>query len=494
VLGSCTKVCWARAVGAYLKQDRIVLTEVANTPAGMVVLGRHTQEIGEDGPGEALKQWLTTHLTPRQRRHTPVCVGVAPEHAFFATRRLDIQRRKGPPSANELLEASGAFHAWDKDDAAADYVKTKLPGVQAYSLTAVRREVAEQVLSGLKAAGVRSSRLEPAPWSLLRAADRQGKPPKKWKLTIRVLLDETNGLAMLVAGEHPVLWRRFAIHEADPALSITSAVRALQIYARQNFDVRSFPGIFIQGRISDGLVKRMEDETGMTVAAAGGDGPTDGQYSLALALSAKKSKDHVLDLMRSLRPPPSIREMFPWKLAVTILLLTGCMGFVLWDESASLACELESVQRQNASHVWARSLSTPAIRTERQVLSAEVGAVRRFLATRIVWSNYLRDLPTRLPPNACLSKIWATCEMPDMSKKKQKRDAKQSLTLSGMARFADRTRAPREIDAFLESLREMKLLKHDFPLVEMAEIRWRKQGQSEIALFTIVALPKKSKK
>jgi len=493
VLGGCRRACWARAVGAYLKQDRIVLTEVASTPAGQVVRGPHVQEVGDLGPGEALKQWLTTHLTARQRRHTPVCVGLAAEQVFFATRRVDGEHRKESPSANELLEASGAFHAWDKDGAAADYVKTKLPGMHAYSLTAVKRDLAEQVLSALKEAGVRTSRLEPGPWSLLNAADRQGKPPKKWKLAIRVLLEKANGLAMLVADGQPVLWRRFALNEAAPALSVTSAVRSLQIYARRNFDLRSFSGLLLQGRVPDGLVRQMEDETGMAVAAAAGDGPTDGQYSLALALSAKKGRDRGLDLMRSLRPPPSIREMLPWKLAGLIVLLAGCMAFLLWDESAALASEQESLQRQNASHEWARPLTTAAIRTERTVLSAEVGAVRKFLATRILWSNYLRDLPTRLPPNACLSKITAICELPDMSKKKQKRDAKQSMTLCGMARFADRTRAPREIDAFLESLREMDLLKHDFPLVEMAEIRWRKQGRSEIALFTIVALPKNKK-
>ena len=490
----CARIRWARAVGAYLKQDRIVLTEVANTPAGMVVLGQHVQEIGEAGPGEALKQWLMSHMTPRQRRHTPVCVGVAPEQAFFTTRRFGTEHRKGPPSADELLEASGAFHAWNKDDAAADYVKAKLPGAQAYSLTAVKRGIAEQVLTAMKSAGVRTSRLEPAPWSLLKAADRQGTPPKRWKLAVRVLLDESDGLAMLVADGQAILWRRFAISEAAPALSITSAVRALQIYARRNFDIRSFGGIFIQGRVSDGLAKQMEDETGMTVAAAGGEGPTDGQYSLALALSAKKGKDRKLDLLRSLRPPPSIREIFPWKLAGMILLLTGCMAFLLWDESSALAGELETLQRQNASHEWARSLTTQAIENERKVLSGEVGAVRRFLSTRIMWSNYLRDLPTRLPPNSCLSRIWASCELPDMSSKKQKRDVKQSMTLCGMARFADRTAAPREIDAFLESLREMDVLKRDFPLVQMAEIRWRKQGSSEIALFTIVAMPKTSKK
>jgi hypothetical protein len=40
----------------------------------------------------------------------------------------------------------------------------------------------------------------------------------------------------------------------------------------------------------------------------------------------------------------------------------------------------------------------------------------------------------------------------------------------------------------------MELLQHDFPLVRLAEIKWRKEGTSEIAMFTILARPKQGNK
>ncbi|KKL85385.1 hypothetical protein LCGC14_1955240, partial [marine sediment metagenome] len=159
VVGIRTKIRWGRAIGAYLRQDRIILTMVASTPAGTVVVGKHTQQVSKDGPGEALKQWLETHLTPRQRRHTPVCVGLAPEQVFFATRYLHTEHRKELPSANTLLEASGAFQAWDRADTAADCVKAKVRGMQAYTVAAVKRGIAEEMLSALSAAGVSTGRL-----------------------------------------------------------------------------------------------------------------------------------------------------------------------------------------------------------------------------------------------------------------------------------------------------------------------------------------------
>ena len=59
-----------------------------------------------------------------------------------------------------------------------------------------------------------------------------------------------------------------------------------------------------------------------------------------------------------------------------------------------------------------------------------------------------------------------------------------------MARFTDRGSAPKEIDAFLESLRGANLLKRMFPVVNLAEIKWRKDATADIAVFTIIATPK----
>ena len=44
----------------------------------------------------------------------------------------------------------------------------------------------------------------------------------------------------------------------------------------------------------------------------------------------------------------------------------------------------------------------------------------------------------------------------------------------------------------LDSLRENELLKHDFPLVELADIKWFQPfiGAKPTAFFTVVCLPK----
>jgi len=494
--GLAARLCWGRAIGIYLQEDRITVTEVATTPAGTSVQATYDREIDENGPGETLKAMLSERLTPRRRRHVPVCLGVRAEQTFFATRPIQREESQKMPSLDDMLAMSGGGSAWEGGQAVGDYVrfaKVKAMGDQVYSVAACPRNLAEDLFRGLQDAGVENCRLEPGPWSLVAAADRQGRSPKKWKFSVRVLLGEAGGLAILVAEGQPLLWRRFTVAAGDPPLAIGSAVRSVLVHAVTQLGVRSVAGAVLQGPSAEAMREQVAGDLGMEVAAVDGEGLTNALCSHALALSAKKDAPESLNLFRSLRPPPSIRDMFPWKLAVLVLCLGAGMALTLWDKSSALAREHQDLRHQNASHTWARKLSTSAVNKERKALRLEVGAVHRFLSTRVIWTDYLRDLPTRLPPNAYLSNVWATCEMKSMSKKKIKRKTSQSLTLRGVTRFVNRGAAPKEIDAFLESLRNVELLQRDFPLVQLAEIKWRREGESEVALFTIIALPKSGK-
>jgi Tfp pilus assembly protein PilN len=176
-------------------------------------------------------------------------------------------------------------------------------------------------------------------------------------------------------------------------------------------------------------------------------------------------------------------------LAAAVVTLT--LGYVLM----ALDGECESLRQQNARYAWAQTLETDAIERERKSLASEVSAVQSFLGTRVIWSNYLRDLPTRLPSNACLQSLTGSYEMKVTGKNETQR-VNRSLTICGMARFTDRGSAPKEIDAFLESLRKADVLKPAFPVVRLAEIKWRKDAGADTALFTVIASPaeKASKK
>jgi hypothetical protein len=483
VLGNLS---WARTLGVYLAEGHLTLTETAATLLGRKVLRTACVPIDEGGPGKTLGQWLLANLKPRQRRRTAVCIGLAPEQTFFATRTFEDSSQEAPTAA-ALLAASGNG-SLDETSAAADSVRSKLRRTTIYSIAACRRGLAEELSRVLKESGIENGRLEPAPCSVLEVADRSAKPPHAWKVLVRALVGENGGIAMLVVNGKPMLWRRFALAAGQEAVNIASAVRHVEVHAMANLGVRDVAGLFIQGKLEDPLIERLRQELSIEVAAAKGAGPDEATYSLAMALSACKKDQDRIDLFRSIRPPPTLGQVFPRRMAAGMVVAAAAMAAILWYNLSDLQEEHRGLNTQNASFKWAQGMRTEAISAERKNLSAEVDAVQKFLGTRVIWSNYLRDLPTRLPSNACLQSFVGQYELKNSAKKATQKP-NQSLTICGMARFTDRGSAPKEIDAFLESLRGAEALKRTFPIVHLAEIKWRKDAAADIALFTIIAMP-----
>jgi len=499
------------SLGIYVAGRQLTITQVSWSLRGLVPTAMESIQAEPGAVGAALADWLKAHFKPKHHNRLRVCIGLSAQQTYFTTRCVEDSVQE-PVPAQAMLAGSSAGSVWEADQVAADTRLVRLgPGQNACSVAACRKELAAEIYEALSGLDLRSYRLEPAPWSLLRAADRQSQAPRGWKAAVRVFVGPAQALAMLTCEDQAVLWRPFACGPAGRHLSITSAVRSLLAHARGSLGIREVSGIFLQGQIEPDLAERVQEQSGLETLAGknrdsslfppGNPSNSDHQeegnrelslfslFSLALALSARRHDPEAMDLLASLRPPPSIREIFPRRLAVCILLLTALMGSLLWDRWSSLQRDGDVVRRQNLSRAWATQQSFGQIDQQRKALSAEVGAVHKFLSTRVLWSDYLRDLPTRLPPNACLSNIWGFCELRDGSAK-DKRKLNKSLTLRCQSRFADRYSAPREIDSFLEGLGGVELLQRDFPLVKLADIKWRREMDSEIAQFTIIALPR----
>ena len=403
-----------RAVGVYFAEGRLTIVTTALCRGfGKGAVVPTSVSIEEAGPGKALAAWLESHLSPRQRRRVPVCIGLGAEQTFFTSRTIEALPEQAPTS-EALLAMVGA--GWiDVTDAVADGVRLRLGTATAYSIAACRRELAEDFNQNLKECGVNNARLLPAPWAALALGGCKGRP-RSWKVFIHVVLARPGGLAILVAHNRPVLWRRFASAGHD-STALISAVRHLQVHAKQNLAVREIAGIAVQGELDEAEGKQLTEEVGLTVVARDHRHFDESEYSRAMAQWARSDGQDSLDLLRSLRPPPTLGQMFPQKLAVIMAAAIAGMGLFLQSTLWGLEGEYRSIKRQNASHGWASRLRANDIEKDRKQLAAEVSAVQQFLATRVLWSNYLRDLPTRLPRNACLTNITGSYELEDPTKK-----------------------------------------------------------------------------
>ena len=477
-------ICWARSVGAYYAEGQLTINLVARTLAGKKVLACSTLPVNGEGLGAALGQWLESNLTPRQRRQTPVWIGLGAEQVFFLTRRIDTEQQELTPEA--ILSGTNAT-AIESSTVVTDGLPLKVGGSAAYSVAACQRQVAEGIRHGLQQAGIGNSRLAPAP-SILLCVKGQCKAPKGWKVHIRLLLNENDGLAILVADGRPLLWRRFVMGSQEQP-GIVFAIRHLQIHADQHLGIKELAGVLVLGPATETVLEALREDTGMAVVAQPGEPSSMAAYASAMATAARQRNVDSMDLFRSLRQATTLAQVFPRKLAVGMAVGIALMAVFLWQTVSGLDSDYQHLKRQNAAQSWAANRKTPEIEQERKLLTDETKAVQRFLATRVIWSDYLRDLPTRLPENSCLTGVIGTYELESLSNKQQKR-ASRSLTLRGMTRFSDRNMAPKEIDAFLDSLREVSLLKRDFPLVNLAEIKWKKEGNGDIAMFTVLAMPK----
>ena len=443
------------------------------------------------GPGAVLADWLRSQFKPAQLGRLKVCVGLSPQQTYFTTCVLEESAQEAPPP-HALLARSGVGGMSDPERIAAAGRLIRLgEGQTGCCLAACRKDLADEIHQALAPLGLKHFRLEPCAWSLGELARRRCSAPHAWRATVRILLGDEHALALLTCDGRTVLCRPFPVAAGRAPAAVTSAVRSLLAHARTALHIREVGGLVLQGQVDETLAQQVQEQTGLETIHAGDEGPTEAVLAAALALSARRGPEDALDLLARLRPPPSIRQIFPRRLAACLLLTCALMGALLWDRWMNLQRDADIVARQNASRAWAQPLDFSRIADQRKALTAEVSAVHRFLSTRVRWSDYLRDLPTRLPPNACLSHVWGFCELGETGGKNKVKAAK-SLTLRCLSRFGDRYSAPREIDTFLDSLAQVELLQRDFPLVKLADVKWARgaEGDSEMAHFTIIALPR----
>ena len=129
---------------------------------------------------------------------------------------------------------------------------------------------------------------------------------------------------------------------------------------------------------------------------------------------------------------------------------------------------------------------------EKNDLREKVDAVRRFLATRVLWTAYTHDLP-RAAGRAQLVSLQGLCELEYFGKKEGAIKPKKSFVLRAMAPLGSDGSVPHEIDGFLNALRNHPLLKNDFPDVALGDIKRFQvySGSQPMANFTVVCLPER---
>jgi hypothetical protein len=306
-------------------------------------------------------------------------------------------------------------------------------------------------------------------------------------------LDKQFALAVLCYKSRAIGWREFDGTSGEVGTAVKKAVVGLLTYARKSLSFDTPKAVRLEGKAPDvNKAAALLEEMGLRVEVREGSVSLGRDASLGVALAGLDGSPEACDLARSLRPPPRLRDLVPWG----DLALAGAMLFVLWvvmnGHFLHLHRSLGRTLAETLRKPEIRNCSDEELKSQCSALASQVRAFNKFSDERETWGKYLAALPAWLPRQAHLVDMQGQAPLPVQKHGEAgKTDSQRSLLLTCAADLGSRGSAPAEVDQFVESLRSQKLLKRFFPTVELANVRWRKEGNTGRALFTVACLPQR---
>jgi hypothetical protein len=131
------------------------------------------------------------------------------------------------------------------------------------------------------------------------------------------------------------------------------------------------------------------------------------------------------------------------------------------------------VCRQTAGVRWLGATPQPLLEREKKELQLRVETAETFLASRVDWAAQLHGVVGLLPPSLRLSALQGECPLgaAGSGAPGAPGTSKRSFTLAFSTPMPGDGAMPREIDGFLEALRQQPVLTHDFPLIKVTDLQ-----------------------
>jgi len=491
-----TKIGLPKALGLYVEDDRVTLSQVVATPFGAVETAGYSEIVDPDRLPAVLERLIKPLVGGHGFRRVPLAVGVPARRAYFSTR--PIQVTDSDPSPHVLLREALRCPNIPVNDMVVDVIKAQPDKRPVASIVSCDREYLQGLLDALKPCAVRPVRAEPGPCALLRIATGRYRAGRRAKLVLCLFLSESHVLAVLAAKAMPVAWRLSPLARGNEAASILSATRTMLTVGNDCGIQSPLDVVTVHGRpdlIRLLEVDWLEEQIGAPLKWSAEPSPDRSQVAFGLALGCLKEDRRGFDLARMLKPPTPLWELFPWRVAAVQMVLLLGLALVLFNRFHNLSGSYAAIQVRSSDRLWTASVPDSELQKEANDLKQRVAAVDKFLDGRIAWTSYQRALANDMPANVFLTTFQGVSELGAGGKKGGKAKPKKSLVLHGAVSVPQSGLVPHEVDRLLNTLREHPLLKQDFPLVELADLKQvpAKAGESPMAFFTVLCLPKSGK-
>lgn len=485
-----TKIALQKAIGVCLDEHEITVSKVAFTPTGPVEIASASELYTSENLPETLEKLLVPLLG--KKHHAPVAVGLSSSRLFYGTR---IVIGSSEPTAEAMLHKALCSPTISVEDLTADMMTGTIQKTPVASLVACRKKYMAGIVSALDELGIRPVRAEPSPCALVRTAVSQKKYPRRAKISLCVFLGEEQGLAAIVSSGRPLAWKKFPLVAGSEGMAVVSAARTLQTQGK-NYGVDSLEYAVIHGRpdLHEGLNEsQLPTQLGVRVVWQEGPAYSGAAMAFGIAAGCLEGDAKAFDLSRQMKARPSILDIFPWWDFSYAALLVAWLGLTLFAHKVKLQEDYLAVRMQSSSHESLVSGDSKDLAKKTEYLEKKVEAVYKYLDSRMLWTDYTRDIADRLPKEAVLSTFTGEWIMVS-GRKKSRREKKSLLFRAGVPQQDDGS-TPLAIDEYLKELRNDPLLKEKFGMIELTDIKrsLSRDRKTSVAAFTILCLPGKKK-
>jgi hypothetical protein len=477
-------------IGLAIGDREVAVSEVATTPLGRVEVVRDREPIGDDGLAPAVGRLMARRFTRKEVAGARVAIGLPALRIFFSTRPIQADNKETSPEI--LLHEVFQSPNLSVDDMVVDMIRLRTGQRPLASIVACRKKYLSGVLAALGSVGVEPCLAEPSPCAVLRDAAKRLRPPGRSKAFARVILGDGHGLAVLMtAPEAPLMWRPFDLPAGGEAAAIRAAVASLGSLGRFCGQEGELDAVLVHGRPDLGpLAEVAEAEALPGVKLLRHEAPALDEAAVAAGLAEGAGPGvAAFNLVRSLGRGLSIFEIFPWAQTVLQVAVLAAAALFVHHNLGKARAEARAARAEDARYEWAAKAPTPKLLEEKSDLAARAEAIRSFLATRVLWTAFARDMAARLGPEIALTSFQGTAEL-EGGKSKPKR----SLAMKLAAPIRKSGGMPKEIDGFLRALRDDPLVKREFPEIEMGDLRWTaatgmSSSSTPTATFGVTCLP-----
>ncbi len=278
---------------------------------------------------------------------------------------------RNAPAQTFFLEAVQATNI-RSEERIIELLKLELNKQPLACVAASPRVAIESLIGTMSRLGTRVGLAEPVPAALYRAGAYYRKPPRGSKLCVRFFLGTHQAIGVLAAGSQPLFWHTFDLPTGEETVAILAAYSTLWMLWRNCRIPLPIDTMIVHGRPEIVLTQQPEafrQRTGARLIRC-----TEPSLRPRCRRAGcrpgqpPRRRDRASTCRDTLKPTPTLRDIFPWgELAVQGALL-GAVSLFLTGTAAEADVELNEVGIQLKAFSWLKDWDQNKLDAEKKAL------------------------------------------------------------------------------------------------------------------------------